>query len=213
MPTSPIDLEALLYTASPPSTASPDLEALLYTPSPDLEALLYTPSPRTKTTRKSLTPPSNSDSPHLRMLYNKLMQEKITRSEYDQLKKKRQLWHAENSKLAQYNKRKKTPPPPTAADMLRAEQWRKQTRKEIENAQARKTISALNRLNAQEKKIKDAAELNRVKQGMLRLAKGTRKHKRSKHRRTKHKRSKHRRTKRNNTKRNNTKHRRSKHRR
>ena len=35
----------------------------------DLEALLYSPS---------LTPPSDSDSPHLRMLYNKHLQENMT---------------------------------------------------------------------------------------------------------------------------------------
>jgi hypothetical protein len=104
-------------------------------------------------------------------------------------------------------------------DSKQVQLWRNRTMREESKA----TAEAVERLPIIQKGIEERAPLNRIRQGMLRLARGTRKHirpkrrhstrRRTKHRRTKHIRPKHSRTKHRRTKHRRPKHRRPKHRR
>ena len=171
----------------------------------DLEAYFDEESPRAITPIKSLTPPSPSSSPHQKLLYRKYAEGKVTRPEYNQLKEGRRRWHAENLNRAATVK---PPSPPTEEEMRLVQKWSRQSAIVKKNKQAKATIRAMKNLERREKKIKDAAPLNRLKQRLQRLGEGTRKYARRKHRRTKHRRPNHRRTKHRRTKHRRTKHRR-----
>ena len=84
---------------------------------------------------------------------------------------------------------------PSEEDQRQVQKWRNRRIRE----ESRATYEATKRMPIIQKGIEERAPLNRIRQGMLRLARGTRKHIRPKRRRSTRRRSTRRRTKRRRT--------------